>query len=318
MNSNSRVSPNLLVSKIPNYELYGEEPKPAWENVIHIELIQYRSSMHEFKITPHVHEGLFQVLHVRSGYGETFIDGVRWPLRPGSLVVVPATSVHGFIFSVDIDGPVVTAAQKPLESLVSVVAPELLSVIRTAAVIDTSLSPRHAEGLMPLFEAIERESLTHASGHIIAGTALLIAMFVQIARVGASSTLRCESKSDAVARSRKAMQVERFRALVDISFRERPSMGAYAAQLGVSAGQLTRICKEIVGMSCLDVLNARVVHEAQRELAYSLSSIKEIAAILGFTDEAYFGRLFRKHTGQTPTEFRQKALARLGSSRLAD
>ena len=43
-------------------------------------------------------------------------------------------------------------------------------------------------------------------------------------------------------------------------------------------------------MSTLDVINARVVHEAQRELVYSSLSIKQVAAELGFDDEAYFGR----------------------------
>jgi AraC family transcriptional activator of pobA len=64
-------------------------------------------------------------------------------------------------------------------------------------------------------------------------------------------------------------------------------------------------------MSPLDAINARVLHEAQRELVYSSLSIKQIAAAIGFDDEAYFGRFFKKHTGQRPTEFREAARAHL-------
>ena len=67
-------------------------------------------------------------------------------------------------------------------------------------------------------------------------------------------------------------------------------------------------------MSAQDVVNARVVHEAQRELVYSSLSVKQIAAELGFEDEAYFGRFFKKHTGQRPTDFRREARAQLAGA----
>jgi AraC family transcriptional regulator, transcriptional activator of pobA len=81
--------------------------------------------------------------------------------------------------------------------------------------------------------------------------------------------------------------------------------------VGLSAGQLSRLCREALGLSSLDVVNARVVHEAERELVYSTLGIKQIAAVLGFEDDAYFGRFFRKQTGRTPSEFRQAARLRL-------
>jgi AraC family transcriptional activator of pobA len=81
--------------------------------------------------------------------------------------------------------------------------------------------------------------------------------------------------------------------------------------LGITAGQLTRLCHEGLGLSTLAAINARVVHEAQRELAYSSLSIKQIAAELGFDDDAYFGRFFKKQTGHRPTEFRALARRRL-------
>ena len=69
-------------------------------------------------------------------------------------------------------------------------------------------------------------------------------------------------------------------------------------------------------MSTLDAINARVVHEAQRELVYSSLSVKQIAAELGFDDEAYFGRFFRKQTGFRPTDFRAQAREQLARADL--
>jgi AraC family transcriptional activator of pobA len=87
----------------------------------------------------------------------------------------------------------------------------------------------------------------------------------------------------------------------------------HAQALGITPGQLTRLSHELLGLSAQAVINARVVHEAQRELIYSSLSVKQIAAVLGFEDEAYFGRFFKKHTGHRPTEFRALGRRRLSA-----
>ena len=105
-----------------------------------------------------------------------------------------------------------------------------------------------------------------------------------------------------------AAQVEKFRALVNDHFKKHLPMAFYAGQLGVTPGQLARLCREVLGCSSLAVINARIVHEAQRDLVFTSSSIQQLADALGFADEAYFGRFFRKHTGLTPRDFRARAL----------
>jgi len=291
------------MTRIPNFALYGTQAQPSWMDLVHFERIPERSGLHDWEIEPHFHDALIQVLYPVSGGGETFIDGRKWKLQTPCLIVAPARSVHGFHWTVgDVDGPVVTAAQRPLESLAAMASPGLLQHIRKPTVLHVDPKSRHAESLMPLFDAIEREAATHTQGKVAGGMALLVALFVQVARI--SETAPAEED---VPRTRKALQVERFRALLDEHCRERVPVAQYASELGVTAGQLTRLCREVMGMSALDAVNARVVHEAQRELVYSSLSVKQVAAELGFEDEAYFGRFFKKQTGVRPTEFRASA-----------
>lgn len=120
---------------------------------------------------------------------------------------------------------------------------------------------------------------------------------------------RCSCRSVA-----SPTQIERFRALLDGRFRRREPLTAYAGALGISVGQLTRLCRERLGCSAQAAVNARVVHEAQRELVYSSLSIKQVAAALGFDDEAYFGRFFKKQTGWRPTDFREMARRQLAAA----
>jgi AraC family transcriptional activator of pobA len=101
---------------------------------------------------------------------------------------------------------------------------------------------------------------------------------------------------------------------VDERFRLHEPLHTHAAALGITVGQLSRLCRQVLGRSALAVVNQRLLHEAERELAYSTLSIKQLAASLGFEDESYFGRFFRRHAGLTPTQFRQQAHARLTGS----
>ena len=105
------------MKSVPNFALYGDAAKPSWVDMVHYERIPVRSAMFHWDIAPHFHDALIQVLYLTAGGGETFMDDRKWALKTPCLIVAPARAVHGFRFSQDCDGPVVTAAQRPLESL---------------------------------------------------------------------------------------------------------------------------------------------------------------------------------------------------------
>ena len=288
------------MKNIHNFALYGTAAQPSWANLVHFEHITERSSLFDWEIKPHMHEGLIQVLYPVQGKGEAYIDGKKWEVQSPCIIIAPARTIHGFTFSNDINGPVITAAQIPLESLASLLAPELLTHIRTPTVFQIDPNRRHTEALMPIFDAIERESNTSAQGQVAAGMSLLIALFVQISRIHQS----LHTTQDHL-RSSASLKIEKFRNLLDEHCRERMSVEDYSQVLGITSGQLTRICKKFLGLSAIEAINARTIHEAQRELIYSTLSIKQISAELGFDDEGYFGRFFKKHTQLKPTEFRE-------------
>ncbi len=300
-------------ASVPSFALYGAAADSAWADLVHYERIPVRSGMFDWDIRPHFHDALIQVLYATDGGGETFIDGDIWKVRPPCLIVAPARSVHGFRFSADIDGHVITTAQSPLESLAIAVSPDLLPHIRRPTVLAIDPSSRVGSAIPPLFEAIEREAATQARWQSAAGLALTLALFVEIARSGESA----ESSGDS-ARSHRAARIEKFRALLDAHCRARLPVQRYAAAMNVTPGQLTRISRGGLGVCALEAIDARATHEAQRELAYSTLSVKQIAAALGFRDEAYFGRFFKKRTGLRPTEFRERARGRLAQASGSD
>nr|WP_240492935.1 helix-turn-helix domain-containing protein [Kluyvera georgiana] len=249
------------------------------------------------------------MLYLTDGGGETSIDGQLWQLEAPCLVVIPARSVHGFRFHEEVDGHVITTAQSAIESIAMTAAPELLAFVRTPAVLAVDPQSRRGAPLETLFDAIGREAEHPERWQYTAGLALTIALFVQIARQSEQARLAGNP-----ARAALVARIERFRLLLDERCRTRQPVASYADAMGISAGQLTRICREAFGISAIEAIDRRAVHEARRLLVYSTLSVKQIARELGFRDEAYFGRFFRKQTGLRPTEYRHQEQGRLSHS----
>ena len=84
-------------------------------------------------------------------------------------------------------------------------------------------------------------------------------------------------------------------------------VAALAQPLGITTTQLNRACHQVLGHSALGVLHGRLVLEAQRDLAYTTLSVKQIALGLGFNDAGYFTRFFQRETGHTPSAWRALA-----------
>lgn len=295
---------------IPNYDLYGDSSRIEDSGAFNFEWIPQRSALYNWLIHPHRHDSFIQVLYLTQGKVDVQIEHALQTLQAPCVMLIPAGHVHGFRFARDTQGPVVTAMQKPLESAAALMMPALQGTIRTPRLLSLHAEMRYIDQLMPLFLALEHESRTPAAGQVAAGTSLLLALLVQVHRISQLSDSASTPTHYSI--SRKAQQIEKFRSLIDKNFRTEHSLQAYADLVGVSVGQLSRVCREVLGKSSLQVMNDRLIQEAQRELVYTSLSIKQLASELGFNDDAYFSRFFRKQTGVTPKAYRANALVRIG------
>ena len=65
---------------------------------------------------------------------------------------------------------------------------------------------------------------------------------------------------------------------------------------------------ELVGMSPSDFLRSVRMQRARQLIAKSRMTFSEIAYNVGFTDPKYFSKCFKKDTGMTPSEYREKEI----------
>ncbi len=80
----------------------------------------------------------------------------------------------------------------------------------------------------------------------------------------------------------------------------------YAEKLFMSARNLNNICQQIMQMSVSEIIETRKLIEAKNMLINTDKSISEIGFELGYNEKAYFTTVFKKKSGQTPSEFREE------------
>jgi len=98
-----------------------------------------------------------------------------------------------------------------------------------------------------------------------------------------------------------------FNQLVDRYYLQERHVQYYAAQLHISVSHLNNSIKASTGLSASEHIRQKIMLEAKRQLSFSASSISEIAFHLGFEDPNYFWKYFKRYTGLTPGQFKQKA-----------
>ena len=111
------TSKHTIESTIPVYELYGEEQQWLTPDLLHCEAIATRSRLHNWEILPHSHHGLLQLLWLEQGEALLQLDDWKGELAAGGVLIVPQHCIHGFQFSTDAQGIVITLAYPLLESL---------------------------------------------------------------------------------------------------------------------------------------------------------------------------------------------------------
>ncbi len=75
-----------------------------------------------------------------------------------------------------------------------------------------------------------------------------------------------------------------------------------AENMALSRSQLHRKLKALTGLSTTGLVNQIKMELALEMLADKSKNVSEIAYALGYSDPAYFSKLFKKHFGKTPTD----------------
>ncbi|MEZ6044212.1 MAG: helix-turn-helix domain-containing protein [Planctomycetaceae bacterium] len=86
---------------------------------------------------------------------------------------------------------------------------------------------------------------------------------------------------------------------------DRLTIAEVAQEVHVSATQAKEVFSATFGCGIMTYFNELKIWQAKRLLCDPALTIDQVSNKLGFSSPAYFSQTFRKHTGETPSEFRK-------------
>lgn len=100
--------------------------------------------------------------------------------------------------------------------------------------------------------------------------------------------------------------MEKLRQRLDLNYRDPVGLPALAEEMGMHPNSLSRSFKKHTGFSPMEYLVRRRLHVAMLDLRNSNDKISYVAMDAGFGDVSLFNRLFKRHLGMTPGQYRKQ------------
>lgn len=287
-------------AEIPSFLLYGEgrATPDAHERLLHVETIAARGRFYNWKIRPHVHRNLHQLLLVQRGRGEAHTDSTVTQFKPPAIIIVPAGTVHAFAFEPDTRGFVASMAADLLNEL-ALHDRGIRAVFDAAVTLQLSAAAIRATDLTHAFQMFVREFSRLAPGRVAALEGLLVVILANVLRLSHAFGQQAASSM-----GRHQLLIAQFRELIESHYRNGTTLSEYARALNVSESRLRNASLRVTQQSPMRLVHARQLLEAKRQLLYTNMSISEIAYALGFEDSAYFTRFFTQRAAISPRGYR--------------
>ena len=135
----------------------------------------------------------------------------------------------------------------------------------------------------------------------------LLISYLKIFLISASR-LKTEQQIDArkvTEENEEPFILQNLKNYIESHYRTKHTASDYAAMLSITPKALTKMTKTHFNKTLTDLISERIIIEAKRELYLTNKPVKEIAYELGYNDEYYFSRFFKKNANVSPQLYRE-------------
>ncbi|MDO6391063.1 AraC family transcriptional regulator [Pontibacter sp. BT731] len=283
---------------LPIYQIQDFEALANKDRYFYFSSFAAHLKEHLFIREPHKHD-FYIILLVTKGTGVHTIDFREYDVKPGTVFLLTPGQVHSWQLSNDADGFVVFFTQ---EYYTREYPDRLLSdfpffnALLYSPVI--RLSETDEATLLPVLQMLKQEYELDSPMRNSVLSRYLDILLMKLARI----FLPDGNAAAPIAKEQTLIQdLER---LINLHYKEHKNVAFYADRLHVTSKHLNEVCKQSFGKTTKDILQYRIILEAQRLLVHSDLTSSQIAHELGYFDNTYFFRFFKKHLGCTPEQFR--------------
>ncbi|WP_343065478.1 helix-turn-helix transcriptional regulator [Arenibacter arenosicollis] len=238
----------------------------------------------------------FALLIVTKGSGSHHVDLKEYPLRKGTILKIAKGQVHAFEENPSYDGFLIVFTEEFVLQYFSKSSIEFISHLYNYHISKTAVdgSNFNESFIGQLKDELEAEN-TYAQKNIVAKLLELYLLKLE----------RLTQADDSPKQLQKHYPLFlEFKNLVEEKYTTTRNVKDYADMLSISTKHLNGIVKEFTLNSAKHFIDNLVILETKRAIASSNYSLKEIGYAVGFDEVTNFTKFFKKHTGNTPKQFK--------------
>ncbi|WP_111633606.1 helix-turn-helix domain-containing protein [Pedobacter cryoconitis] len=241
-----------------------------------------------------------QFFFFKKGKGKIEIDGAGYTLCANSLILLAKNQVYSFQANQGLEGYSLCFGDCFWEKT-PVSANNCKATLFNDAPAHQSLQlqKEDAADLSRLFNDIlvEFESAVYTNkGDVLA--AFLKILMIKVANLHTLLAKITDQNDHKIYQHFIDLLAKHYQVSHDVSF--------FAEKLNISSRKLTALCRTHGGKGAKEIIQLQLVVEAKRFLQFSSSSIKEIAALLNFSNPYQFSHFFKKNTSFPPEKYRKQ------------
>ncbi|WP_114789043.1 helix-turn-helix transcriptional regulator [Niabella yanshanensis] len=287
-------------SKINEYHLNRYQPDRP-QLALH-DLNHYINQHSGDTTRPHIHS-YYQVIWFTRGKGKHFIDFKSYDVANNTIFFIAKNQVHYFDSNTHYEGILIHFN----ESFLVQQENETDFCLKCNLFNNPYDQPAYCsgdgmDGLLNVYIKQMKEELAATAGF---GKEELLRIYLKAFLIQLQRRRQAEGDKQVQVLDEKRLQLVKFVNLVDEHYSKGYSVSEYASILLVSTRTLSDLTQHALGKTPSQLIQERIVLEAQRLLLHSGLNINQIGYRLGFDDPSYFVKYFKKHTNISPTEFRK-------------
>lgn len=292
------------MKKNPIYQIQNFD-RNSNQRDLYVNTFKNHIEKHAFVEEPHRHNFYLLVLFTK-GSGIHEIDFDRYTIKEGSLFLIQPGQIHHWQLSPDIEGYIIFYSQesynlhfgnKKIEDY-----PFYQSVKNEPNLL---LNPHELAEIRPYFDLLVLENQKDRSQKTDKLLDLLDIIHIEISRKYLSENTHAVPSYN--------HKIKKLESLLEHFYKTEKAPAFYASKMNMTLKHLNRICKSTLNLTATALITDRIILETKRLLSDKTKSIGQIADELGYIDYSYFGKLFKKKAGMTPTEFRKETQSKIGA-----
>ena len=288
--------------QIPVYSLHNFSSTGEMTKQFQVEV--FDANRHFSVKYPHRHD-FFEVLYLSKGSGFHVIDGNKYDIQPPCVFFMSPGQAHKIEFSNDIEGFIfIFTAEFYLINQSNQNRLIEFPFFFTIKQENRPLALDSAEDVQ-FIESLFKKGIKEIGKGQSFSIDLLRSVLDLILT---SCAVLYKTDENQFSKGRGHIVVKKFFQLVEENYTKNLSVNEYADKLAITPNHLTQTVNQLTGKTSSQIIKSKQLLEIKRLLVHTNLSITEIAHRLNFSDQSYFTKFFKRETGISPVQYRNKQM----------